>query len=231
MAETTTISWICDTSEALGHAIDATKSQSQISGLSDVRDSLAETLDEFRQIAHADVVARSFGWAGKEPNPDLFEDLRRAQASLDSRPLGQLARSIERYRADVRAVLIEQWRQYASERMGDVGGLLVLAKTLSQVEGLAGLSESFEQVLGKLARAQGQLPSERSIELLRDAENKHELEKSLQPEAVRRFLSAVARGGASVDLLTADVATWLRTHHATASFRVVAGVPIGDADE
>ena len=53
------------------------------------------------------------------------------------------------------------------------------------------------------------------------------LEQSLQPESVRRFLTAVARGGASTDLFSDDVAEWLSAHNALNSFRIVAGPPIG----
>ncbi len=104
-------------------------------------------------------------------------------------------------------------------------------RPLSQVEGVAALSRDLAQVLGEVARTQQQLPTERSAALLREAEARlQELEEALKPATVRRFLSAVARGGASVELLTDDVDAWLRAHGAMSSFRIVPGAPSEDAD-
>jgi hypothetical protein len=50
-----------------------------------------------------------------------------------------------------------------------------------------------------------------------------QLEESLQPESVRRFFSLVARGGASIELLTDDVIGWLNEHNAIQGFKIVAG--------
>lgn len=41
------------------------------------------------------------------------------------------------------------------------------------------------------------------------------------PEDVKRFLAAVLAGGAGLDLLTAPVATWLKTHGAFPNYRIV----------
>ncbi|WP_342660847.1 hypothetical protein Rruber_01406 [Rhodococcus ruber] len=232
MSDTAATSWLSDTAEALSQAVDATKTQAQIENLVDAKESLAGSLEEFRQIARADVVARSLGWPGRTPAADLLNDLTTARETLDPRPMRRLGRSLERYRTDVRTDLIEHWHQYASDRMGDVSDLQVLATTLGQVAELADLSRQVEEALGRLARTQRELPSERSLGLLHAAEAKlQELETALQPAAVRRFLSAVARGGAPVELLTDAVADWLRTHGAWSSFRIVAGGPASDANE
>jgi hypothetical protein len=228
-ANVATTSWLEETASALGLAKNATETQAQINGLDDAKATLGRLIDEFRQIAGGSDVARMAGWEGIPPSPDLPDDLREAAESLDSRPLNRVVRGLERYKVDVRTALVECWQHYAADRMGNVGDLQVLAQTLSQVDGVADLSRGLESILGELARTQGALPSERSAELLREAEAKlRALEESLQPESVRRFLSAVARGGASLELLTPDVTTWLRAHRAR-NFRIVAGSPTDDA--
>ena len=99
------------------------------------------------------------------------------------------------------------------------------------MEGVAELSQALQTILGELARIQRAVPSTRGAELLGQAkETLRELEESLRPDSVRRFLSAVARGGASIDLLTKDVTDWLTFHNALNSFRIVAGAPMEETN-
>jgi hypothetical protein len=127
---------------------------------------------------------------------------------------------------EVRSALVERWGVHASEQLGDVSELLVLAETLTGVEGVAELSQQLQTILGQLARTQRTVPTRQAAELLRQAEDAlRRLEDSLTPESVRRFLSAVARGGASINLLTKDVTEWLKLHNALNSFKIVAGAP------
>ena len=78
-----------------------------------------------------------------------------------------------------------------------------------------------------LERSQDSLPSSESAGLLSTAEQLlGQLESALQPDGVRRFLSAVARGGASVESLTPEVMKWLEGHESVNRFRIVAGQPV-----
>lgn len=77
MSDTAATSWLSDTAEALSQAVDATKTQAQIENLVDAKESLAGSLEEFRQIARADVVARSLGWPGRTPPPTCSMTSRR----------------------------------------------------------------------------------------------------------------------------------------------------------
>ncbi len=86
MATSETTSWLSDTEGALHRAIHATDTRAQITNLEDTKATLDELLAEFRRIAAADAVARSTGWGGRAPNPDLFDDLRNANETLDPRP-------------------------------------------------------------------------------------------------------------------------------------------------
>ena len=70
------------------------------------------------------------------------------------------------------------------------------------------------------------MPTQAAFDLLDEAEERLKaLEAALQPEAVRAFLSAVARGGASLSMLTDEVRTWLKANNAVNSFRITPGSP------
>lgn len=226
-----TVSWIAETEDALDLAKNASEAQREITDLQDLDSDFATLLTEFNELAAGAAVVRPLGWSGRLLSPDLTADLSEVANGITRRHLSRLVRSLERFKSDVRADLVGFWRQHAAQRMGDLAELQVLAATLSEVAGVAELSERLEAVLGRLARTQTDFPSKQSAELLEAAESiRRQMEESLQPESVRRFLSAATRGGASLDLLSEDVIDWLRTHNAVRSFRVVAGAPIDDAN-
>lgn len=226
MSEEGSVSWIAATDSALRSAVDVAEGQRQISNLQVAAASLPELVADFSAIAEAASVVRPLGWDGRSPSPEVRASLRQAAETLDNRPVTTALRGLERFRSDVKADLTDFWRRHASERLGNVGDLQVLAGTLKEVDGVAGLSGQLESVLGELARSQDKVPTRRSLELLSDAESVlRELQESLQPEAVRVFLSAVARGGAAVGLLSGDVLAWLSSHNAIGSFKIVAGQP------
>lgn len=223
------VSWIDETQEALDLARNANEAQREFTNLQDLDSNFVTLLAEFKELDAGAAVVRSLGWSGRYAPPDLKSDLGEAANGLGPRPLARSVRSLERFKSEVRASLIEFWRQHGAERMGDVAELQVLAATLSEVEGVAELSKRLEATLGQLARDQTDFPSERSAGLLREAESiLREMEESLQPESVRRFLSAATRGGASFELLTDDVVDWLRSHSASRSFKIVAGTPVDE---
>jgi hypothetical protein len=230
-ADSSKVSWIAATGEAVGLAKNATEAQRQIADLEDARTSLTRLVAEFRTLSVGASVVRPFGWAGRLPSPEFARDLSDAATTLDSRPLNRVVASLERFKTDVRSALIECWGAHAAEQIGDVSELLVLAETLTAVKGVAELSQQLQTTLGELARNQSAVPSTRAAELLKQAEeNLRKLEESLQPDSVRRFLSAVARGGASTKLLSKDVTDWLKSHNALNSFKIVAGSPTEEAD-
>jgi hypothetical protein len=229
--EDTTVSWIAETEEALRLARNANEAQRQFTNLQDFETDFAALLTEFKELAMGAAVVRSLGWNGRFPPPDVKNDLREATDGLGARPLSRSVRSLRRFESDVRADLVDFWRQHAAERMGELAELQVLAVTLSEVAGLADVSQRLETALGELARTQSDFPSQRSADLLGEAESiLRQVEESLQPESVRRFLSAATRGGASLDLLSDEVTDWLRSNNAQRSFKIVAGAPIDEAD-
>jgi hypothetical protein len=225
------VSWIEAAGEAVALAKDVDEAQRQFALLDDARADLTQLTANLHRLAEAISVVRPLGWEGRSPNPDLVRDLSEAEATLGERPLARAIKGLERFRSDVDTAVKTRWGAYASEQLGDVSDLLSLSETLSEVEGIAGLSESLRNALGDLARTQASLPSAASIALLTaTSASLQQLEDSLQPESVRLFLSAVARGGASIESLTSDVLDWLRSNGALGRFRIVAGPPVGAHD-
>ncbi len=226
------VSWIASTKAAVELAKDSSEAQRQIDELSDAQDTLADLLDELETLADSAKIIRHVGWPGRPAPPKLMSSLQAAMKTLDSRPLQTALRELERFTLEVRRDIVGAWKAHASNRVGNVNDLLVLTGTLAGVEGVSDSSRVLQQALGALAQQDDQLPTQRSLDLLDQVEKALQtLEESLQPESVRTFLSAVARGGASTQLLTKEVLAWLKAHDAFGSFRVVAGAPVSDANE
>lgn len=217
-------SWIRDAEEALKLAMNVSEAQTRKTNLESAASSLPELVGAFRSMAEATAVVRPLGWEGRSPIPEVRKSLRQASETLDNRHINTALMGLQKFRGEAHAELINFWRRYAAGRLGNVAELQVLASSLREVSGLADLSQRLEAVLGDLAQTQEQLPSLRSADLLDNVEKTlQQLEESLQPESVRRFFSLVARGGASIELLTDDVIGWLNEHNAIRGFKIVAG--------
>lgn len=220
----TSPSWIADAEESLQLAMNVAEAERQKSDLEIAAGSLPELIEAFRLIAEAAAVVRPLGWEGRNPLPEVRKSLRQAAQTLDNRHVTTALRGLERFRGEAKSDLSSFWGQYAGRRLGNVAELQVLAGILREVSGLAELSGRLEVALGDLARTQEQLPSAQSAALLDEVQAAlQQLEASLQPATVRRFLSRVARGGAPIDLLSEDVRAWLSEHNALQGFKIVAG--------
>jgi hypothetical protein len=226
-----TISWIEETAKAVGLARNAGEARKQADLLGESKAEFGRILSEFRNLHDSAVVVRAIGWEGRLPSPDLPRDLDEALQTLDSRPLNRLQRALDQFGRDLATSLKEHWTGHATRQLGDVADLLTLSETLSGVEGIADVSHELSATLRELARSQATLPTSQSVEMLTKAERLlRQLESALKPDEVRRFLSAVARGGAPVATVTSDVKKWLVDHNSLDRFRVVAGTPVGDSD-
>ncbi|MFL0295188.1 hypothetical protein ACJH6J_29825 [Mycobacterium sp. SMC-18] len=229
---TPTVSWIADTDYALALASSKSEAQQEFSELQELDVHLGALVAKFSELAAAAAVVKPLGWSGRLPSPEVKKYLGEAGRSLGRRPLHQSVRLLERFESELRRDLVEFWRRYAAERMGDLAELRDLATALIDVSGVGELSKQLEVVLGQLARDQTDIPTDRSLELLEHAESiLQQIEQGLQPDSVRRFLAAATRGGASLALMTDEVVGWLQSHNASRSFKVVAGTPSGNADD
>lgn len=226
------VAWIEETAKAVTLARNAGEAQRQADLLAESKREFDRILSVFRQLQASATVVSGLNWEGRVPAPDLTRDLDEAMKTLDARPLKRVERDLDRLGREVAESLKKCWRDHAAQQLGDVADLLSLSETLSGVDGIAEVSQGLLEALGQLARSQDSLPTGQSVELLTKAVGLlGQLESSLQPEVVRRFLSAVARGGAPVESLTPDVTKWLTDHSSHDRFKIVAGTPARIADE
>lgn len=222
--EAASLSWIRDAEEALKVAVNVSEAQTKKATLETVAGSLPELVEAFRSMADAATVVRPLGWEGRSVSPEVRTSLREAGGTLDNRQINTALMGLQKFRNEAESELTTFWREHAATRLGNFVELQALAITLREVSGLAELSQRLESVLADLAKTQDQLPSARSVELLENVETAlQQLEESLQPESVRRFLSLVARGGAPIELLTDEVIDWLNEHNAIQGLKIVAG--------
>jgi len=225
------VSWIEQTAKAVSLARNAGDAKQQADLLAESEAELGRLLSRFKDLRRSAEVVGGLSWEGRRPTQDLLRDLDEASRTLDSRPLKRVERELDRFGREVAESIKACWKEHAARQLGDVRDLLVLSETLSGVQGLGAASRELAATLGHLNRSQDSLPNSEAAELLSKAVRLlQQLESSLKPDVVRRFLSAVARGGAPVKSLTVDVTTWLENHHSLNRFRIVAGPPAEDAD-
>ena len=226
------VSWIEETAKAVGLARNADDAQKQADLLAESEAELGRILSSFRNLQASAAMVSGLNWEGLMPTPDLSNDLEKAIQTLDARPLHRVQRALDLFRPEVAMSLKKHWEAHAAQRLGDVGALLALSVTLSGVEGITEVSEELSETLRRLEQLRDSLPNSESAELLSKAERLlQQLESSLKPDGVRRFLSAVARGGAPLESLTSDVTKWLADHHSLESFKIVAGSPAEESDD
>jgi hypothetical protein len=218
--------WLSDASTAVSEATNVVQVQGEVDTLNTARTEFAKHVVGLHRLVEADALGRGTWWQGYTAEPELFSELKQASLNPQARVVNSLLRKLDSFSGSVRTQLISAWRAYAGSRMGNVADLQLLASTLASIESVASLAASLQRVLGELGRVQAELPTRESQALLEQAESRlAELEAALQPAAVRRFLSAVARSGAPLDLLTDDVRTWLSANRAELRFKIVAGGP------
>lgn len=218
--------WLSEASTAVTDATNAVQAQNEISDLTEARAELARQLCEFRRLAQADALGRGTWWLGQTAEPDVFRELKKASSFPQARVLNSLQRRLDSFARTVNTRMVLSWGEYSARRTGNVTELQMLAGTLSGIEGVALLAANLLEILGQLGRIQTQAPTRESLTLLDRAEKGlADLEAALQPNAVREFLSAVARGGAPLNLLTDEVRTWLTANRAELCFKIAAGAP------
>lgn len=223
---TTMPSWVTQAAEAVTAATDVANAQRELDTLGVAKVDLGVHLGTLRMLSTAAASAGGDWTSGYTGNPELFDALKAAAKNPSQSALGNLNRALNTFAPNAKAQLLSDWHAYATQQLGNVAELAQLANTLAEVQSVAAMAGTLQQVLSQLAQIQNKLPTQAAFDLLNQAEKcLVDLEKALQPEGVRKFLSAVARGGASQEMLTDDVRAWLKENRAERSFRITAGRP------
>ena len=104
-----------------------------------------------------------------------------------------------------------------------------LRKTLAQTESNKSALEKYGRIYDELTSLRDEFPEfsefSQTVEHARDLSGN--LERTARafdhdvPEDVKVFLAAIDRGGASIELLTEEVLTWLRENNSEGDYRIV----------
>jgi hypothetical protein len=157
-------------------------------------------LDKFTAEKKAATLKRGVGWA------NLIRDIKVASS-------------------DVATLVIKSWKAYRQEVFtGEAPG--VVKGRIAFTPGNTGAFKRYEQLYQAFRAEFERLPADRAaIERMRSlAADLAATAKGFDyavPAEVKRFLEAVQSGGATLDLLTDTVKTWLTENDAFASYRIV----------
>jgi len=218
-------SWIAETREAVDRASNVVQAQADYEALASIDEELDNAVPDLAQLEHAAVIGRGAWWAGVDAPPDLWADLRSAQQHLGRRQLASVVRLLTPFRARVRRVIQERWKEHVVTEAGDAAELRNLVRVLTGAEGLEDIARNLDEALGRLTRLQSDLPDAHALTALNEAVELLAALEARLPTEVKAFVSAAAHGGASLELLDADVRGWLVDNGALHNFRVVPGRP------
>jgi hypothetical protein len=224
--------WIGETRIAVDRAGQADRAQMDFEALTTVSEELGQVLPSLAELHNAAELGRGVWWAGLDVDRGLLADLDEAQTALDTwqqaldrRKLANVARRITRLEPRLRESVMAAWKEYVASQAGDAVELRDLMQVLSGAEGIADVARQLNEALGRLASLERRLPDSRALEVLDEVSALFGLLEGRLPAAVKTFVSAAARGGASLELLDAEVREWLIDNGALQNFRAVPGRP------
>ncbi|MGH4027276.1 MAG: hypothetical protein ACRDRV_22125 [Pseudonocardiaceae bacterium] len=217
--------WVEETRRAVDQASNVEQARSEFDALTAVHEELDNALADLAELGQAAAVGRGSWWVGIDIPPELGTELSSAPDRLDRRQLAALVRQLSRLRTQARQSAQAAWNDHVAAQAGDADELRHLVQVLAGAGGLGEAARGLDEALGRLARLHKQLPDAHAVVVLsRVVELLDELERRL-PIAVKAFVSAAAHGGASLELLDAEVRDWLVRNGALYNFRIMPGRP------
>jgi hypothetical protein len=217
--------WIAETREAVDRTSNLNQAQSKFETLVGIDEELDSLLPDLVRLKQTAALGRKIWWSGLDAPPDLWTQLRSAQIDLNQRQLASVVRMLTQFKTQLREVVQTKWKNHVASQAGDAGELRDLVQVLSGAEGLTEVARSLDEALGRLARLQRGLPDASALNALKEAIELLDALERLLPATVKAFVSAAARGGASLELLDSEVREWLVDNGVLHNFRVVPGRP------
>lgn len=155
-----------------------------------------------------------------------FSQNRRAESLNRGQDWSRFKESTEAARSQAASTLDKTWRDFVT---GAYSGAKPtdLKRGLAPTEGNQQRLERYLSAYNDLAALSRRRPTgrgdfDRVQELARLLRELHEGFDFSVPDAVKRFLDAMAAGGADLDLLTDEVRNWLQQQGSTARYQIVA---------
>ena len=219
--------WLDEAASSIHTASDAVRLEREVSALEEARASLAAQIQSSKPLQRSADSGPEGWWAGLNATPQLFDAVEAAKRSKSESDLNVLLRMLPVFAEKLHTAMLQAWKAYASDRVGDASDLVALTRLLEGLDSVGPRAQDLAAALVRVNQATGQLPDAQSEGLLEDFDQAlADLESALRPEGVRKFVGDIARGGAALNLLDEEVLAWLHHHGATNLFKVAAGAPV-----
>jgi hypothetical protein len=219
--------WIEETRDAADRASNLVRAQAEFETLVSIDEELENALSELAPLDQAAGLGRGTWWAGVDAPADLWAELRSARRDLEPRITRSVTRQLAQFGSRVREAILIAWKKHVAAEAGDPAELRDLVQVLSGTEELADLARGLYDALARLEKLRRGLPDANALNALEEVVARLDTLEQRLPATAKAFLSAAARGGASLELLDAQVWGWLEVNGALRNFRVVPGAPQG----
>lgn len=196
-------------------------------------ENLATEVERFRLLRDQGIEMLTPDRAGKARNVlgrlrARFAEEGRAEDLTRGRDWNLLKDHVQATCENLRSTVDAEWRQFVeticnAQRPDD------LERTLAHTDRNKTSLKLYREVYEQITKYAGSRPNDRTdFDCVRDLSRQlAEIHKEFDfdvPEEVKRFLRAVADGGATLDLLTAEVRDWIEQQQGSERYRIVARV-------
>lgn len=217
--------WVTATKRAVDRASDAVQAQQELAALTKAAGALDSAIAELVELGRAGALGRGQWWPGADVPTELRSVLNAAGRGLESRKLTRAVGLLDTFVKDTQRSLRQAWRDHINTSTGHAAQLQDLAAVLSGGGGrLASVARDLKQARDALTRLP-RLPDTDAVRSLDAVVAQYEAFESALSPGVKAFVAAVARGGASIDMVDAEVIAWLTENGVLHSFKVVGGSP------
>lgn len=218
--------WITATQRSVDRASGAVETNRELEALVKVGQELDGIIDELTKLQKAGALGRANWWSGVDVSADLVSDLDNASRLLDSRRLASLNTNLTKFVRTVRSSMLAAWRAYLRQTAGHAEELHGLVGVLADGGGkIADIARELDNAPDILAKLDRKLPGDVEVVTLNRILALYSAFESELPPTVKSFVAATARGGAVINMLTAEVLTWLANNGVLDRFRIVVGNP------
>ncbi|MGW6442601.1 hypothetical protein [Lentzea sp. NPDC055074] len=217
--------WIVETGSAVRRASSDAHAQAELQAVASAARELDQVRTELERLAEAAFLGRDFWWHGVATSPSLRLIVDSLDGALEPRVLAQAQRELKQFVTRLSKALREAWANHIDSQTRDTAEVAELVAFLASSGGHT-VAEDLKRGLAELARLKSELPHPAAEKQLAETVQLAEAFKAALPTAVKVFISATAHGGASIEVLDADVLTWLHENGAIKNFKIVAGTPV-----
>jgi hypothetical protein len=215
--------WILETRRAVDRASDAVRAQQELKALTSAVNEFDTILDELANMHQAGQLGRGRWWHGIDIPPGLWAGLDSARRNLEGRELTPTIKDLRNFVKSARRRFEQAWQDHVNAQTARATQLREVVDVLSDSGHVAGLARELNRLRGL------RQPDAGAVRILDDVVARYEAFESALPPAVKTFVAAAGRGGASINMINAEVRAWLTENGALDNFKVVAGSPAGSA--